>query len=146
MKYPGCRMLFTKQRNNELLANYRRIIDNFDIIDIRIVAIAVVNSPCSRFWVSEERAFTVISDLFKGRPVLEPMNPNKREMYEELFHRVLYYRNLHPDKPLSDIVFMAVNSPAPKFYLQPRTVIEYINQVKKENKKGISVSGMGCGL
>ena len=135
MKHKGCEMHFSSQRNSELLRTYKKIISMCECIDVQVVAVAVVNSPCSRFWVSEERALYVVSNMLKGNSVLDGMNPTKRDMYIEIFNRVCLLRTLRPDDYLSDIVFDVVNSPAPCFFLQPRTALEYIHSTIRRNKK-----------
>lgn len=135
MKHKGCTMHFIRLRNLELLATYHKVLEQKEFIDITQVAEAIINSPASRFWVSEDRAFAIISAMTKGRPVLATMNPAKREMFQEIFNRVTRLSHQHPDAALSDLVFQVVNSPAPKFYYQPRTVIEYIRHAIKYNKK-----------
>lgn len=148
-------MHFQKQRDKELLAAYRRALARHKYIIIENIAIEAVNSPCSRFWVSEDRALFVISEMLKGKPILEGMNPNKREMFEEIFRRVQAMLMVNPipkatkkkittkqinkstnqNLTLADLVFMAVNSPAPKFYYQPRTLCEYIHRIHRKNKQ-----------
>lgn len=89
----------------------------------------VAESPASRFWVSEERAAIVIAAMEAGKP-LTRMRRNKREMFEEIFRRYLALRDLHPDKSLFELVSIVVHQPAPKFYLTPRTVGEFIYRIK----------------
>lgn len=89
----------------------------------------VADSPASRFWVSEERAAIVVSAMVSGKP-LPRMRPNKREMFEEILRRYLVLRDSNPDKSLYELVSVVVNQPAPKFYLTPRTVGEFIYRIK----------------
>ena len=89
----------------------------------------VANSPCSRFWVSEERAAIVISTLLAGK-VIPNMRKNKREMFEEIFRRFLIVREQYPEKSIYALAIMVVNQPAPKFYMTPRTVGELIYRIK----------------
>lgn len=131
MKHPGCCLDFTSQRNEELMRAFRVAIAERPFVDITEISEIVVNTPCSRFWVSEFRAAIVISDMFKGRPVLETMRPLKREMFTEIYKRACALKEEHPDWPICDLAFAAVNSPAPKFYLLPRSAIEYIYKIKR---------------
>lgn len=131
MKHRGSVLEFATLRNNELMRTFRLTLAEQSFIDIYKVAQIVVNSPCSRFWVSEERATIVISDMLKGRPVLSNMHPLKREMFLEIYHRVLELRKDNRNTRLYNLVFDVVNSPAPKFYLQPRSAIQYIYKIKK---------------
>jgi len=89
----------------------------------------VAKSPASRFWVSGERAAIVISAMAAGKP-LTRMRSNKREMFEEIYRRFLIEREKDPKKSVYELVTKIVNQPAPKFYLTPRTVGEFIYRIK----------------
>lgn len=130
MKHEGCILAFTKERNREIMAAYRKAISNTDHIVIFDIAERVENTPCSRFWVSEERALAVISEMESNIDILSVMRPLKQEMYTEIYHRVQVMRESNPSMSLSDIVFHVVNSPAPRFYLRPRCVMDIIYKIK----------------
>ena len=131
MKYRGCILEFTHQRNDELMRAFREALDKRPFIDISEVSEVIVNMPCSRFWVSEERAMVVVSAILKGKPVLDTMRPTKREMFQEIFNRVALLRQQQPHAQLFDLVMEVVNSPAPKFYMRPRCAMEIIYKIKK---------------
>ena len=76
----------------------------------------VVSHPCSRFWVSEERAFRIVSSMHR-RPLPPNFHPLKREMFEEINRRCEQLSLSHPDWPLSRCVYYVVSHGAPKFYL-----------------------------
>lgn len=131
MKYHGCILEFTDERNKELMSAFRNVMNNCNFIDITKISEEVVNMPCSRFWVSEERAMVVVAALIKGKPVLDTMRPTKREMFQEIYKRVLDYQKQFPDASMFELVLKAVNSPAPKFYMTPRSAMETIYKIKK---------------
>lgn len=131
MKYHGCIMEFTCQRNGELMRAFRKAVSEAEHIDIARIAETVVNTPCSRFWVSEERALVVVSAIRKGKDVLRSMRPTKREMFEEIYRRVCDRKRSRPKDRMTDIIFHVVNSPAPKFYMRPRCAMELIYKIKK---------------
>ncbi len=135
MKHPGNISDFTHMRNSELLRAFRKVFAQKAFFDITKDYGQVVNTPCSRFWISEERATAVISAIMRGQPILSSMRPTKREMFLEIYRRVLAMRNDNPDMPLCDIVFHVVNSPAPKFYMKPRHAREIIYKIKKGHYK-----------
>ncbi len=110
---------------------YRDAINQRSFIDINEISNVIVNVPCSRFWVSEERAMVVVQALIKGKPVLDTMRPTKREMFQEIYNRVMEKREQCPDVPLFSLVMLVVNSPAPKFYMRPRCAMEIIYKIKK---------------
>lgn len=130
MKHVGCLSDFTDQRNEEIMIAYRNAIRDVNHIDIIEIAKKIVNTQCSRFWVSEERTMFVIIEIEKGRPILDTMRPNKRELFQELYRRVCSIRKNEPDKSLEDAIYDSINSPAPCFYLTPRSVLETIYKIK----------------
>lgn len=109
---------------------YRKAIASIDHIDIKYVAEVVANSPCSRFWVSEERAHFVISSMLRGEPVLDTMRPLKREMFLDIYNIVVELRKSYPNSPLLDLVIIAVHSPTERFYMRPRCVMQVIYKIK----------------
>lgn len=131
MKYHGCILEFTDERNDELMRAFREAVNESDFIDITKISEVIVNKPCSRFWVSEERAMVVIAKMLKGKSVLNAMRSTKREMFKEIYHRVIELRKERPHASLFELVMKAVNSPAPKFYMTPRSAMETIYKIKK---------------
>lgn len=121
MKHHGNVVDFTPQRNKELMRNFRKAYSCYPYNGIHNLFERAASLPCSRFWVSEERALLVISQMLKGRPILDVMVPVRREMFQEIFNRTVAMMENQPDRPLSDIVFEVVNSPAPKIYLTPNS-------------------------
>lgn len=132
MKSFGSIMYFTKERNNELLKTYRKVLNGVSQIRLKEIGVMVVNSPSPRFWVSEERATTVISSMMKGKDVLSSMRQSKREMFQEIYRRVMEMRKQkkYSSQTLSALVFSVVNSPAPKFYMKASSAIEILFKVR----------------
>jgi hypothetical protein len=129
VKYYGSILDFTQERNQELMRVYQEKLSKAGYIVMPKIFEQVANSPCSRFWVSEERAAIVISTLLAGK-VVPNMRRNKREMFDEIFHRFLIAREQYPEKSIYALAIMVVNQPAPKFYMTPRTVGELIYRIK----------------
>lgn len=129
MKYYGSILDFTQERNQELVRVYQEELSKAGYIVMLKIFEQVANSPCSRFWVSEERAAIVISTLLAGK-VIPNMRKNKREMFDEIFRRFLIVREQYPEKSIYALAIMVVNQPAPKFYMTPRTVGELIYRIK----------------
>lgn len=129
MKYYGSILDFTQERNQELVRVYQEELSKAGYIVMPKIFEQVANSPCSRFWVSEERAAIVISTLLAGK-VIPNMRKNKREMFDEIFRRFLIVREQYPEKSIYALAIMVVNQPAPKFYMTPRTVGELIYRIK----------------
>ena len=129
MKYYGSILDFTQERNQELMRVYQEELSKAGYIVMPKIFEQVATSPCSRFWVSEERAAIVISTLLAGK-VIPNMRKNKREMFDEIFRRFLIARGQYPEKSIYALAIMVVNQPAPKFYMTPRTVGELIYRIK----------------
>lgn len=129
MKYYGSILDFTQERNQELMRVYQDKLSKAGYIVMPEIFEQVANSPCSRFWVSEERAAIVISSLLAGK-ILPNMRKNKREMFDEIFRRFLIAREQYPEKSIYALAIMVVNQPAPKFYMTPRTAGELIYRIK----------------
>lgn len=132
MKYHGSILEFTHARNADLMRAYRCQVAAMRHINGAELGKRIVNMPSARFWVSEERAAVVISQLLKGRPALLGMRKPKREMFEEVYRRYLDLRDkMPPGTSPHDIICAVVNSPAPKFYMAPETATETIYKIKK---------------
>lgn len=138
MKYFGSILDFTKGRNADLMRAYRIQLELAGFVIAPKLFRLVADSPAARFWVSEERAFIVISSMLSGNADWDAykhkpgsrMSSIKKEMFEEILHRVKAMRQACPERSLRDIVAEVVLQPAPKFYLSPRTVGEYIYRIK----------------
>ena len=139
MKSFGSIMSFKKQRNYALLKEYRKVIANVSVIRLKDICEIIVNSPSPRFWVSEERATAVISAMIRGKDVLSSMRASKREMFNEIYKRVMAIKRKGDNSHLNKIVFSVVNSPAPKFYMKASSAIEILFKVRngyyERNKK-----------
>lgn len=129
MKYFGSILEFTRARNIDLMRAYREKLAEASIIVMPVIFELVAESPASRFWVSEERAAIVISTMAAGKP-MPRMRRNKREMFKEIYRRFIIMKQEFPDKSVYELVTNIVNQPAPKFYLTPRTVGEFIYRIK----------------
>lgn len=131
MKNFGSFFEYEQERNADLIRAYHEDIEGCEVIRLDEVWQRIANMPSSRFWVSEERAAIVISRMMKGDK-LKNMRPLKREMFMEIYRRVLELQKAYPDTPISKLCFRAVNSPAPKFYMTPLSIRETIYKIKRE--------------
>lgn len=131
MKSKGDVIDFDDERGAELVKAWNRQCMLAKQINWRVIARRVVNSPCSRFWVSEERAAIVVGLMLKGEKKIHCTN-TKREMFEEIYRRFLIEREKHPTASITALTVKVVNSPAPKFYLTPHTAYVYIQKYRKK--------------
>lgn len=119
-KHPGNGIDFMPERDAELRACYRRLLRDTDYIDRSDILFRLVNTPSSRFWVSEERAAVMVSRMERRLP-LGHIVPSRQRMYEEIFRRYLRLRRRHPDASIAELVRQVVYQPAPSFYLTPKS-------------------------
>ena len=115
----------------DLMRAYKHLMSTTRNIKMSEIYRQVVDMPSQRFWVSEERAAIVVSNMLKGRSI-DQMRPNKREMFEEICSRVRELQKQRPDDSVYDLVFDVVGSPAPKFYLTPKTAKVLISRIKAQ--------------
>lgn len=131
MKKAGNKCDFNSARDAAIMRAFRAAARCTPIYNYDILAREVASSPCERFWVSEERATIVVSEIIRGVDSLSSMLPTKRRMFEEIYRRVLHLRSHRQNSPLGSLVAEVVNSPAPEFYLSPRYVRDLICQSLK---------------
>ena len=130
MKSTGAIFEYEKERGEDLLQAYRREIALCKRITLDVWA-KIAESPAARFWVSGERAAIVVSRIMKG-DALPEMRPLKREMFLEIYRRVLEIRGAAPSLSLCACCEKAVNLPAPKFYMTPLSVRQTIYKIKRK--------------
>ena len=114
----------------ELLKAYREEIAACDVIRMDEIWQRIANRSSRRFWVSEERAAIVVARMMRGDR-LRKMKPLKREMYFEIFRIVKRLKEQYPDMPIYKLSFKAVNTPAPKFYMTPKSIKVIIYKIKR---------------
>lgn len=132
MRKRGSKFEYESQRNHELRKAYKRaLVTSADSRSTECLKIAV-NSPCSRFWVSEERAAVVVASLMRGENPLDSMGPNKRGMYEEIYNRFISALNENPETPIRDLVHDIVMQPAPRFYLTPTSAGVILSKMREK--------------
>lgn len=120
MKKKGNTCDYIAHRNSQLIAAFKKCIREAALIDLDVIYRKVSRMPCSRFWVSESRAFIVIRQhLLSGEWNVK--SRERLEMFKEIERRALEIVNSSDCEDLEDAVYEAVNSPAPCFYLTPRT-------------------------
>lgn len=129
MKKLGSKSDFIPQRNKELLDAFKQELYQLGSISNDRIFSRAGHRTASRFWVSEQRAAVVVSKMMKGDN-LQSMNRKKREMYFEIFRRVMDIRKKNPKTTIYDAVFEVVNSPAPEFYLTDKSARVLIYQIR----------------
>lgn len=99
---------------------FRRLIHEADYINLPEIFRKMARTPVPRFYVSESRAFMVINERHRsGRWSVK--GTQRLAMYEEIYRRALALLSRGEFDNLYDCVFEAVNTPAPRLYLTPRS-------------------------
>lgn len=136
MKHKGSKFEYQDERDKDLMRAYHEQLASCDTIVLSDIFRNVVEMPSARFWVSEERAAIVIARMFRGDK-LEKMRPNAREMYFEIYKRVVSEMETYPDKSIAEIIFQVIRQPAPKFYLTPDTARVIVTRIKREKYRNV---------
>lgn len=131
MKHKGSKCEFEKERNNDLMAAYHQLMEATEYINHQTIFKEVVNMPAPRFYVSEERAKIVLYWLMRGDS-LDKMLPNRREMFQEIYRRVMELRKKQPELTVFELAIKVVHQPAPKFYLTPDSAKIIILKAKRQ--------------
>lgn len=120
MKKHGSVCDYTKVRNAELASVFNRRLGEARAIDLLEICRLAAESPASRFFISEERAYELV--IARRRLGHWPIRLRHRiRMMEEISSRAEALLASGMESTLRDAVYAAVNSPAPEFYLTPRS-------------------------
>lgn len=135
MRKKGNVFLLEEERNKDLMRVYREVITHQlqakGAINMKQALALIVNSPSSRYWVSTDRACSIIYKMNKGVS-LDKMKRNTLIFYRALYADFLNYKSLHPELPIKHIVEIIVQNPAPCFLLSPRVAGMIIYKMKKQ--------------
>lgn len=136
MKKQGCKVDYAAARGAEVKRAFRKawecaasMVNGYQP-DVDHVAAVAVRFPASRFYVSEERAAAVISQMLRGEGATAGMRESKRRMYAELLRRVTRLQAKQPGTALVDLVASVIYEPAPEFYLEPATALFILSRMR----------------
>lgn len=132
MKHKNSKSDFLHERICDLMRAYNEYMASCTHIRMPDVYAAIVNMPSKRFWVSDSRTAIVIRGMKKGVPVLDSMWPLRKEMYEEIYRRVIALAEKHPKLSVETLCTVVVSQPAPKFYLSPGSAKVMICKARKQ--------------
>lgn len=130
MKKKGSICEFHAQRDSELVKCFRICLGAAKVIDLDKIFRKVASMPASRFYVSEFRATRVIrTHQLTGE---WPVKGKRLAMFKEIERRLV--RLMNDDRSISfdDAMTEVINSPAPEFYLTPRSCRTYIYKSLKK--------------
>lgn len=131
MKHNGAVMEYAGERMHDLMRAYDEYISSCEYISMPDVYAKIVNMESSRFWVSDIRATQVIYAMMRGVQ-LKRMRPLKREMFEEIFRRVMALKKKRPELTVRNCCAIVVAQPAPKFYLTPGSAKIMVCKARKK--------------
>ena len=131
MRHKGDEFEFKKERNDDLMRAYTYQVGKMKNISTDELYMRIVDMPSKRFWVSPRRAAVVISSLLKGGS-LKNMGRAKKQMYEEIYRRVISLRARSPHTGIYDLCRVIVEQRAPKFYLTPGSAEVIVSRIRKE--------------
>lgn len=133
MKHTGAKMEYYKERIDDLMTRYDEYILLHEHIYMPEVYSTIVNMPSRRFWVSDNRATFVVSKMLHGEEdITKSMWPTKKEMYEEICRRVKAMMQEFPEHSIYELCSIAIEQPAPKFYITPGTAKIMICKAKRK--------------
>lgn len=124
---------YKRNRDEDLIRAYRLCLSEH-YTDRRDLILRLSRAQASRFWVSEDNALFIVRRLIRGTDISKFAKTAVRmEMYQEIYRRTL---ELISDKNLSvaDAVTVVVSSPAPSFYLTPKSISVIIHQILKKRR------------
>lgn len=135
MRKKGSVFMLEDKRDRDLMRVYRKTITDHlntrGAIDMKQALPQIVNSPAARYWVSTDRACSVVYKMNKGI-ALAGMKENTLLFYQALYREFTVYQALHPELPIKHIVEIIVQNPAPCFLLSPRVAGMVIHKMKKK--------------
>lgn len=137
MKHKGSISDVIQERNRDLFRSYRKLLQEAEFVNPDKLFEDVVNTPAKRFWVSEERAAIVISEMMRGHKPHEN-SKYRNGMFREIYRRAMKLKHKHPELTIYEIACKVVNQKAPRFYITPssaRTIIFYEKKKWYEEKK-----------
>jgi hypothetical protein len=130
MRHKGSDSEFKEIRDNEILALYRKYLNESPNIVVSRMLNQIVNSPSSRFWITEQRAAIVLGQMMKGEEFPDAY-PQKRAMYKELYRRAQQIWKEHPNMSVYSVAAKVVEQPAPSFYMSTTLCGLIISRAKK---------------
>ena len=134
IRHVGNKIDHVEERDRAVYDEFKkRTSGSSDMIDLDMVSEEIAKAPSPRFWVSTERALAVVRELNRGRDI-SVAKPYRREMFLEIHRRVKELRERRPELALWDAVYIVVMSPAPEFYMSPRSVYMAFTRERKRSR------------
>lgn len=133
MKPQGAIARHKTQRVKVLYNLYKAYLCTHQCIVMHDLYHHIASLPSPRFWVTPERASKVVCALTKGCK-LSHMRPLRRQMFKDIYERVLHLRQREPHLSIERACAIVVKQPAPQFYLTPKSIKVMICKYRRECK------------
>lgn len=130
MRHKGSDSEFKELRDNEIFTLYRKYLNESPNIVVSRMLVDIVNSPSSRFWITEQRAAIVLGQMRRG-DTFPDAYPQKRAMYRELYRRAEKIWIDSPSMSVYSVASLVVEQPAPSFYMSTTLCNLIISRAKK---------------
>lgn len=135
MRRKGATSQISKERNRDLYEKYcilvKRHLSLYGRICKTLIFQQLVNSSAKRYWISSERAYSVIVQIRRGSLDVKP-SKNICRLYYALYDEFIKYKELHPNIPDTRIMEEVIQLPAPCFGLEPRVADIIIRKISKQ--------------
>ena len=136
MKHFGSIMECAEERIADLMQAYDDYISSCAYIRMSECYEFLACQPAPRFYVSDIRAAIVVSAMIDKRTKsYRNMRSLKREMFQEIYRRVVKMRKNTPGMTVLECCKEVVVQPAPKFYISANTAKCIICKNREEWKK-----------
>jgi len=136
MRKKDCIFEYKEEHEKDFIRAYREFASQYRFKNMSDLFDTLVKMPSRRFWVSEERATTVIAAMFRG-DTLSSMRPTTRAMYREIFQRCTEILHSDSTVPLRKAVAAVVRQPAPSFYMTPGSAKVLFYRIRNNWRKNI---------
>jgi len=145
MRHIGSKFIYSNQRNKELYSAYLKLLSEAKIVRKNDIYQLVVDMPCSRFWISEERARDLINLIERGKSIDDIVRGHSnyrcksksrtvyKEMVRDLYDVFCMIRQEYPNITYFDQICRACSHPAKRFYLTPYSAKKFILQQRRCN-------------
>lgn len=117
----------------EFFRVYKKILASSSFINLHKVIQQTIHTPTPRFYVSIERALSVIMQIIHGQDISH-MSQSRIEMYTEIYNRAIEYANQH-QTTIKEAVKRVILSPAPRFYINENYAVVMLHHLRKNQKR-----------
>lgn len=134
MKHKGAIAEFSQERIKELMREYRDYLILSSHVNVAKMYNDIANMPAKRFWVSDIWASKIVSAMLRGCPY-NKMRPLKKEMFQEIYKRVLNLKTQNPEYSISKCCKIVVEQPAPKHYISAGSIRVMICKERRRRRE-----------